>query len=85
MTVNTNYRGAGIAVKVKERAFDFMKENNITVTTSLCTSLYSTRVCEKMGYKLVYELPFKDYIVNGKNPLLPADPHTAVRVLVKRI
>lgn len=85
LSVNTNYRGCGIAGKLMERTMQHMRENRLNVIHVLCTSNYSARVCEKMNFRQVYELPYVDYVVNGENPLQPAAPHLAVKILVQDV
>lgn len=85
LTVNTNYRGYGIAGKLMEHTMQYMRDNKIQVIQVLCSSHYSARVCEKMGFKKVYVLPFADYKVNGENPILPPAPHTAIQILIREI
>lgn len=85
LSVNPNYRGAGIAGLLVERTAQFMRENKISVIRVFCTGIYSARVMEKMGLKKVYTLPYVDYVVNGENPILPAAPHTALQVYVQEI
>lgn len=85
LTVNSNYRGYGIAGKLMEHTMQYMRDNKIQVIQVLCSSHYSARVCEKMGFKKVYVLPFIDYVVDGENPILPAAPHTAIQILIREI
>lgn len=85
LSVNVNYRGYGIAGKLIEKNLDYMRHNEIRVTRVLCTSFYSARVCEKMGFKKVYTLPYADYKVDGVNVFLPEKPHEAVQILVQEI
>lgn len=85
LAVNSNYRGLGIAGKLTTRTIEYMQENSIPLFHVMCSSKYSARVCEKLGFKEVFSLPFLDYVVNGENPLLPADPHKEIKVMAKRI
>lgn len=85
LSVNSNYRGYGIAGKLTERTVQYMRANNIPVIHVMCSSHFSARVCEKLNFQTVYELPFVDYVVDGENPIVPAAPHTAIRILVKEI
>lgn len=85
LSVNSNYRGQGIAGKLLQRTMDYMLEHNIPIMSVVCSSYYSARVCEKLDYKEVYQLRYADYVVDGENPLLPAEPHTSVKALVKRV
>ncbi|XP_058820402.1 arylalkylamine N-acetyltransferase 1 isoform X3 [Topomyia yanbarensis] len=85
MSVDTRYRGMGIAGKLTDRTMECVKEKNIKLVHVLCSSHYSARVMEKMGFEEVYNLPYQDYLVNGEQVLNPEKPHTAVRILVKRL
>lgn len=85
LSVNENYRGCGIAGKLTAAAMDFMRQNNISIYHILCSSHYSARVCEKLDFEVVFELPYVDYVVNGENPLLPAKPHDSAKILIKKI
>lgn len=85
MSVNSNYRGLGIAGKLTDRTMEYVKENNIKLVHVLCSSHFSARVMEKMDFQEVYNLPYQDYLVNGEQMFDPAKPHVAVRILTKRI
>ena len=85
LSVNTNYRGLGIAGRLTESSLDYMRKNKIPVMHVLCTSHYSARVMEKMGFHEVYHLNYADYKVKGKVVFKPEEPHKAVRILVKEV
>lgn len=85
LSVNTNYRGAGIAGKLVNRTLERMREKNIEILSAMCSSHYSARVCEKMHFKKVYELPYIDYLVNGENPIMPVYPHKCVKILTYKV
>ncbi|KAH8394624.1 hypothetical protein KR222_000303 [Zaprionus bogoriensis] len=83
LSVNTNYRGMGIAGRLTERAYDFMRENQISVYHVICTSFFSARVMEKLGFHLVYELKYTDYKHDDAVVFKPAPPHVGLSILVK--
>lgn len=85
LSVDSSYRGYGIAGRLTEKSLEFAKEKNIPLMSVLCSSHYSARVCEKLNFKNVYTLNFVDYFVDGVNPILPKEPHKSVRILVKEI
>lgn len=85
MSVDSNYRGLGIAGKLTDRTMQYVKDNNIKLVHVLCSSHFSARVMEKMDFQEVYNLPYQDYLVNGEQVFDPAKPHVAVRILTKRI
>lgn len=63
----------------------YMRDHQIKVIQVWCSSHFSVRVCEKLGFRKVYALPFVDYKVNGENPILPAAPHEAIQILVQEV
>lgn len=85
MSVDGKYHGQGIGTKLVKRTIEHMRANNIPVISMLCTSFFSAHVCEKLNFKRVYGLKYADYVVDGKNPLLPADPHKAVQIFAKEV
>lgn len=85
MSVDSRYRGLGIAGMLTDRTMQYVKENNIKLVHVLCSSHFSARVMEKMSFEEVYRLPYSDYLVNGEQVFDPEKPHNAVRILVKRL
>ncbi|XP_037954747.1 dopamine N-acetyltransferase isoform X2 [Teleopsis dalmanni] len=85
LSVDTNCRGLGIAGRLTEHTMNYMHEHNIKIFHVLCSSHYSARVMEKLGFHDVYRLNYADYKVNGQVVLAPAAPHVAARILVKDI
>lgn len=85
VSVNSDYRGHGLALKLTAKSLEYAKEHNIPLMDVMCSSYVSARVCEKMGFSAVYTLKFRDYFVDGENPILPAEPHTAVKIMVKEV
>lgn len=85
VSVNTNYRGLGIAGRLTEKVLEYMRENSIPVMHVLCSSHFSARVMEKLGFHEVYKLPYENFKVNGEVLLRPAKPHVAARILAKEI
>lgn len=85
LSVNEQYRGMGIAKELTNRTIEYMHEHKIPLYHILCTSQYSAQVCERLGFTETYRLPYVDYVVDGENPLLPAAPHVAAKIYVKKI
>uniref|UniRef100_A0A2M3YYD9 aralkylamine N-acetyltransferase n=1 Tax=Anopheles braziliensis TaxID=58242 RepID=A0A2M3YYD9_9DIPT len=85
ISVDTRYRGMGIAGMLTDRAIEYATQNDIKLMHVLCTSHFSARVMEKMDFAEVYRLPYADYRVNGEQVFDPEKPHVAVRILTKRI
>jgi arylalkylamine N-acetyltransferase len=85
LSVDSTYRGLGIAGKLTDASINYMKEHNLKLYHVLCSSHFSARVMEKMDFHEVYKLNYSDYLVNGEQVLCPAKPHVAARILVKEI
>ncbi|XP_023290983.2 arylalkylamine N-acetyltransferase 1 isoform X1 [Lucilia cuprina] len=85
LSVNSNYRGLGIAGRLTESTLDYMREHKIPVMHVLCSSHYSARVMEKLGFHEVYRLNYADYKVDNEVVFAPGEPHLTARILVKEI
>lgn len=83
MSVNDAYRGVGIGKELTRRSVEWMKDNDVHVFHVMCTSHFSAKVCEATGFKVVFTLAFKDYKVNGVNPIIPAAPHEFVQCFTR--
>lgn len=85
LSVSPNYGGLGIGAKLMQTTLEWMKEQKYQLIQCLCSSYFSSRLCQKLGFEKVYSLAFVDYVVNGENPILPADPHKATDIYVKQL
>ncbi|XP_058126033.1 arylalkylamine N-acetyltransferase 1 [Anopheles ziemanni] len=85
ISVDTRYRGMGIAGMLTDRTLDYATQNGIKLLHVLCSSHFSARVMEKMDFAEVYRLAYADYRVDGEQVFDPAKPHVAVRILTKRL
>lgn len=83
MSVNDAYRGVGICKELTRRSMEWMRENDVHLFHVMCSSYFSSKVCEAMGFKVVYSLDYKDYKVNGLNPIIPAAPHKSVQCFTR--
>ncbi|EDW85661.1 uncharacterized protein Dwil_GK23036, isoform A [Drosophila willistoni] len=85
LSVDTNYRGLGIAGRLTQRAYEYMQENKINVYHVLCSSHFSARVMEKLGFHEVFNMKFSDYKPNGQVVFKPDLPHVAMRTMIKEL
>lgn len=85
ISVSGDYRGFGIAGALTEKTMECMKQQNIPVLHVLCSSYFSARVMEKLGFREVYSLAYSDFKINGVNSLSPKAPHKHVKILVKEV
>lgn len=86
LSVDPRYRGHGIAGQLTDKTIEYMKEHHIDIFHILCTSHFSARVCEKLDFNEVFQLPFTDYVdVDGNQVLCPEKPHVAARIFTKNV
>lgn len=85
LSVDTTYRNLGIGRQLLNRTFELMQELDIKISQILVTNEYLIRLCLKMDYIVLHEIPFDSYVAKGVKPLIPARPHTAAKILVKII
>ncbi|XP_058060360.1 arylalkylamine N-acetyltransferase 1 isoform X1 [Anopheles bellator] len=85
ISVDTRYRGMGIAGMLTDRTLEYASRNGIKLMHVLCSSHYSARVMEKMDFGEVYRMEYADYRVNGEQVFDPEKPHVALRILTKRL
>lgn len=83
MSVNDAYRGVGIAKALTQRTVEYMLEQDLHLLHMMCSSHYSALVCERLGMEEIYRLAYSDYLVDGRQPLNPAEPHTTCRLFGK--
>lgn len=86
LSVDPRYRGHGIAGVLTDKTIEYMKQHQIEIFHIQCSSHFSARVCEKLDFNEVFQLPFSDFVDDdGKQILCPEKPHVAARIFTKRI
>lgn len=84
ISVDSAYRGKGIANVLTRMSLDYMRENRIPLMHVLCTSHFSAQLMKKLHFESVYVLPLAEYVDgNGDQVLKPDLPHVQAEVLVK--
>lgn len=85
MSVNSEYRGAGIAMALLNRTMELVASLSIPLCVCVCSSRFSGIVCAKAGFEAVYRYPYKDYIVDGCRPVMPEEPHNEAVLYVRKM
>lgn len=80
LSVSSSYGRKGIGGNLVKLSVQYARDNKIPLTHVLCTSQYSARICERLGFEEKYKLQYIDYKVNGISPILPPPPHLAVQI-----
>lgn len=85
LSVDSSTRGLGVGTALTQSTLDYAKENGYNFVYCLCTSFFSGRVCEQLGFDTGYNLRYDEYLVNGKIVIRPEDPHERAVVYVKQL
>ncbi|XP_012228663.1 arylalkylamine N-acetyltransferase 1-like isoform X2 [Linepithema humile] len=86
ISVDTNWRGKGVAKILIEKTIEIAKEQGFHYVRADCTSLFSGKLCARFGFDAIYKLSYTDYVdENGKPIFSPALPHTAAITYVKKL
>lgn len=83
--VNRKYRGLGIAGQLVCRAFDEMRTRNLPLMTIQCSSHYSARTVQGLGFEAIASIPYCEFIIDGQQAISPAAPHSEITAFVKWI
>lgn len=86
LAVHGDYRGKGIAGQLILKSINVFQNEGFSLLTIDCTSLYSSRICEKLHMLLVNEYPYSKFCdTNGNQIIKPPKIHDAVRTYAMRI
>ncbi|KAH0944768.1 hypothetical protein HN011_009652 [Eciton burchellii] len=86
ISVNTNWRGKGIGKALIEKSMEIAKAQGFNYMRVDCTSLFSGKLCARIGFNAIYELDYKDYVdEDGKQIFSPALPHTTAVTYTKKL
>lgn len=84
--VHQEYRGQQIAKKLFESGFRLGKSKNYKLVSVDCTSVYSTRIAEKLEMEFVSSVTYDEFnSVLGKCAFVPVPPHFYVKTFVKKL
>lgn len=83
MSVSEDYRGAGVCKELTRRTMEHMQANDLHLYHVMCSSDFSSKLCERLGFRETYSLKYSDYVINGVHPVMPAAPHDAYRAFAK--
>ncbi|XP_005186368.2 arylalkylamine N-acetyltransferase-like 2 [Musca domestica] len=86
VTVKSEWRGRGIASRLSKAVMDLGKEKGFELITAECTSFYTAKMFQHMGWDIVHSVRYKDYLDgNGQPVFQPLAPHDACRVYATRL
>ncbi|XP_020293505.1 dopamine N-acetyltransferase-like isoform X2 [Pseudomyrmex gracilis] len=86
ISVDTNWRGKGVAKTLIEKTTEIAKEQGFHYIRADCTSLFSGKLCARLGFDAIYTLNYTDYVDENGQPIFsPASPHTTAISYVKKL
>lgn len=85
LSTDSQWRGKGIAGVLLDLSRKTAYEKGCDLIRMDCSSYYSARVAEKLGFELVHEMLFDDYREDGKPVFAIPHPHTSATTYVQKI
>lgn len=87
ISVDAKYRQNRLGSKLMTLTVDFLKNLGVTplVIKAEGTSMYSQKIFQKLGFETILEIPYCDYVVDGKVILDNTGDHKSAKVFGKRI
>ncbi|XP_015176965.1 PREDICTED: dopamine N-acetyltransferase-like isoform X2 [Polistes dominula] len=86
ISVDTNWRGKGIAKALIENTTQIARERGFNIVRADCSSMFSGKLCERLGFEAIFQIKYTDYLdENGKPVFSPELPHTAAITYIKRL
>lgn len=85
LSVDSGYRGKGLAKKLTEGLFDLAKAKKVNLIYVFCSSLFTYKICSKFGFKKIAEKPYRDMDIGSIPPISMPEPHTTTYFVVKEL
>lgn len=83
LSVDSKYRGMGIAGLLVQRTFEEMVIRGLPLMSIQCSSYYSAQVMLKLGFDRVAAIPYKDFVIDGRPAIAPKAPHLEISAFTK--
>ncbi|KAF5282074.1 hypothetical protein FQA39_LY00599 [Lamprigera yunnana] len=77
LSTHSLWAGRGLAKKLVALSSKTANEKGCDLIRMNCSSYFSAKVVEKLGFECVYELKYSDYKVNGEQVFKTEHPHTS--------
>ncbi|XP_050433460.1 arylalkylamine N-acetyltransferase 1-like [Adelges cooleyi] len=83
VAVDHKYRGKGVCKSLMDKARELALKNRCSMIYVECSSYFSAKAAEKLGFQCIYTLSYKDYLNDQGQPIFnPPPPHTQSKVYV---
>lgn len=84
--VDTKVRGKNIGGRLMSELKVLGKQLGYELLTADCTSYYSAKMCERLGWECINTVYYKDYVDENKKPVFVLDPpHECCRTFAVRL
>lgn len=84
LSVDSRFRGQGIAAELMSKSEEIAKENNIKVMKADATGIYSQNICTKLGFEKIAEIYYDRYTDDSGVPILKVEPpHKNLQIMFK--
>ena len=85
LTCNIKKRIPGLGTDLMHRATQAVEDAGLKIVYTTATSHFSGKIFHKLGYSLVEEIPYTEYKIDDKIVFPTADPHSHVRLYLKKL
>jgi len=85
ISVHPEWRNKKVGRALIERSCEIAEMNGFNQIRSICTSEYSAKTFEKLGFHCVQAINYEDYKENGKIVFKPDPPHTHIKAMIFKI
>ena len=75
----------GLGTQLVSKATDQVTQAGVKALTTVATSHFSGKIFQKQGFDLLSEVSYNDYKVDGKVVFPITEPHTHVRLFLKKV
>lgn len=78
--VKPSMRGKNLGFRLKQELMELGRRLGLKVLTGDCTSFYSARLFDRMGWNLINSILYQDYVDENNEPVFkPPPPHIGVQ------
>lgn len=80
LSVDRKYRSHGIGSKLFTALIALCKERNVPILKVVCSSSFTARICERLGLKKIFEIPYREMKLDDLPTLDIPEPHSIASV-----
>lgn len=86
LSVDSQMRGRALGERLVNALAALGKELGYPLLTADCSSFYSSRLLQRLGFDVVNRIPYTDYVDDaGEQIMRPPEPHLALETVALRL